>query len=155
VLNHDGLDYSLEFDIAAAQASNANQPFFVDFTGVNCLNCRLMERTALRKPAVHDVLKKLPRAQLYVDTIPGVEDEEASQRILERNHELQRWYGDVAIPAYAIVSPDGKEILSRFRGVDTSGQKFQDFLEEGLSEWRQRSQSVGTAVRTTGLITVR
>ncbi len=150
-LEHDGLQYALEFDVAAAQAADVNKPFFVDFTGVNCLNCRLMERTALKKPAVHDVLKSLPRAQLYVDTIPGVEDADASQRILSRNHELQRWYGDVAIPAYAIVSPDGTQILSRFRGVDTSGQKFQEFLEQGLNEWQQRSrrtQATSTAMTT-------
>ncbi|MEZ6061239.1 MAG: protein-disulfide reductase DsbD family protein [Planctomycetaceae bacterium] len=154
-LEHDGLQYALEFDTAVEQARGANKPIFVDFTGVNCINCRVMERTALRTPKVHEVISDLPRAQLYVDTVPGVEDAARSKQILNRNIDLQKsLFGDVAIPAYAIVSPDGTQILARFTGLDTSGEKFRAFLDEGLNAWRQRSGTSGARATTTGLVSV-
>ncbi|MEO1978969.1 MAG: cytochrome c biogenesis protein CcdA, partial [Fuerstiella sp.] len=42
-VEHDGLQYSLDFDQAVETASSSNQLMFLDFTGVNCMNCRLME----------------------------------------------------------------------------------------------------------------
>lgn len=136
-IEHDGLKYSLDFDSAVTTAAMDNKPMFLDFTGVNCINCRLMEKGVLSKADIHSVLKDLVRVQLYVDQIPGVNREgEDYQRLLDRNHDLQRdWFGDVAIPAYAITTPDGTKILSTFKGLDSTGLEFKKFLAAGLSRW--------------------
>ena len=142
-IEHDGLKYSLDFDAAVASAATDNRPMFLDFTGVNCINCRLMEKGVLSKEDVHSVLKDLVRVQLYVDQIPGVNrEEEDYKRLLDRNHSLQEdWFGDVAIPAYAITTPDGKEILSTFKGLDSTGTEFKKFLAAGLKRWDDRTMS--------------
>ncbi|MCA9083157.1 MAG: thioredoxin family protein [Planctomycetaceae bacterium] len=139
-IEHDGLQYALDFDKAVAEASTSNQPMFLDFTGVNCINCRRMEKGVLSTDAVHDVIKDLVRVQLYVDEVPGVKSNpEEHERLLARNRDLQRnWFGDVGIPAYIIATPDGQEILSVFKGLDTTGEEFQQFLRAGLDRWRQR-----------------
>jgi thiol:disulfide interchange protein DsbD len=148
-VEHNGLKYALDFDAAVQTASSANKPMFLDFTGVNCINCRLMEKGVLSKQSVHSVLEDLVRVQLFVDKVPGVSgNAEEHERILNRNHDLQdNWLEDVAIPAYVIATPDGKEILAAFKGVDTSGKQFQEFLASGLSKWnRIAAADAATAV---------
>ena len=136
-VEHDGLKYSLDFDAAVKTASTENKPLFLDFTGVNCINCRRME-DVLAQDRFHQTLEGLVRAQLYVDLIPGLnEGSEDHDRILSRNHSLQEdWFADVTIPAYVIATPDGKEILATFKGLDTSGKQFQEFLNFGLDRWK-------------------
>ncbi|MCP4783085.1 MAG: hypothetical protein GY903_25210 [Fuerstiella sp.] len=142
-VEHDGLQYSLDFDQAVETASSSNQLMFLDFTGVNCMNCRLMEKGVMASAPVHSVIKDLVRVQLYVDEVPGVKTKpEEHERLLTRNHGLQRnWLGDVAIPAYVIATPDGQDILATFKGLDTDGEEFQQFLQAGLERWRQRQSS--------------
>lgn len=144
-VEHDGLKYSLNFDEAVATATETHTPMFLDFTGVDCQNCRLMEKRVLPKEFVHSAISDLVRVQLYTDKIPGVKaDPELHDKLLARNHELQsRWFGTAAIPAYAIVTPDGKQILSRFVGLDRSGnaEEFKAFLNAGLDKWSGLSNS--------------
>lgn len=146
VSEHNGLEYQLDFDVAVKKASESNKPMFLDFTGVNCINCRRMEHGVLSSASVHDVLDDLVRAQLYVDTVPGVNsDPEEHQRLLNRNIDLQEnWLRDTSLPSYVIATPDGKEILSVFSGLDTTGVEFQKFLETGLQKWQQRVQNAAT-----------
>ena len=146
-IEHDGLKYALDFDAAVEVASDENKPMFLDFTGVQCINCRLMEKGVLSSDSVHSVIKDLVRVQLYVDEVPGVKSEpQEHDRLLSRNHTLQEdWFGDVSIPAYVIATPDGKEMLSTFKGLDTTGQEFQKFLSVGLQKWDERSQQLASA----------
>ncbi|MDG2130822.1 MAG: cytochrome c biogenesis protein CcdA [Fuerstiella sp.] len=142
-VEHDGLQYSLDFDQAVETASSNNQLMFLDFTGVNCINCRRMEKGVLASKPVHSVIKDLVRVQLYVDEVPGVKTKpDEHERLLSRNHGLQEnWFGDVTIPAYVIATPDGQEILATFKGLDTDGDEFQLFLQAGLERWRQHQSS--------------
>lgn len=137
---HNGLKYELDFDAAVEVASGSNKPMFLDFTGVNCINCRKMEKEVLSTDLVHDVLEDLVRVQLYTDIIPGVGAQpEVHDRLLTRNNNLQsEWLKDTGLPAYVIATPDGKEILARFVGYNPSGADFQRFLEEGLKKWKAR-----------------
>lgn len=136
-INHDGLQYSLDFDAASQVAATSNKPMFLDFTGVNCINCRRMEQGVLSRSDVHSVLEDLVRVQLYVDYIPGInKTSDDHERLLERNKTLQsEWFKDVSIPAYVITTPDG-EPLAAFKGLDTTGTEFHKFLEAGLERWK-------------------
>lgn len=138
-INHDGLEYSLDYDAATEVAVTSNKPMFLDFTGVNCINCRLMEQDVLSRSDIHLVLEDLVRVQLYVDHIPGVnKTSDDYNRLLERNKSLQSdWFQDVSIPAYVIATPDG-EVLAMYKGLDKTGQEFPKFLEAGLKRWQSR-----------------
>jgi len=143
-VEHDGLQYALDFDQAVDTASSNNQLMFLDFTGVNCINCRRMEKGVLASAPVHSVIKDLVRVQLYVDIFPGAQSNpEEGERLLTRNRGLQEnWFGDVTIPAYVIATPDGQEILATFKGLDTNGAQFQQFLKAGLQRWDQRQTGI-------------
>lgn len=147
-VEHDGLEYSLDFDAAVKVASKDNKPLFLDFTGVNCMNCRQMERVVLSQNEVHDLIEDMVRVQLYTDTVPGVSKvSDDYDRLLKRNMDLQEtWLKDVAIPIYVIATPDGSEILATFKGNDqTNGELFRKFLSVGKQRWQDRKAAVAAA----------
>jgi len=143
VISHHELDYALEFDRATAAAENEQRPLFIDFTGVSCVNCRKMERSVLVDESVLERLHKLVRAQLFTDTVPGIVDEELAEHLLISNQELQsKLLNSSTLPFYAIVSADGKELLSSFEGLDNSGgENFIKFLDDGLKKWEVKKQT--------------
>lgn len=143
VISHHELDYALEFDRATAAAENEQRPLFIDFTGVNCVNCRKMERSVLVDDSVLERLHQLVRAQLFTDTVPGIVDEELAEHLKISNQELQaKLLNSSTLPFYAIVSADGKELLSSFEGLDDSGgENFLKFLDAGLKKWEANKQT--------------
>jgi len=133
-----GIRYALDVDKAIAYAMAAKQPMLFDFTGVNCLNCRKME-LKMTKPHNRSRLDKFVLVQLYTDTVPGIGNPAEVERLLKRNRELQiDWFNDATLPAYAVVSPDGKTILSAFRdGLELQDGRFAAFMDEGLKKWSE------------------
>ena len=129
-------DFGLDFDVGVADATASQQPLFIDFTGVFCTNCRLMEKRMAR-PAIHKKLERYVGLKLYTDKVPGVSDAAESARLLKRNIELQtKWFGDVTLPSYAVVTPDGKTILSSYFGLEQKDGEFAAFLDEGWKKWQ-------------------
>ena len=49
-----------------------NKPIFIDFTGVNCTNCRANEDRIFPRKEVRDELAKFVCVQLYTDSVPAV-----------------------------------------------------------------------------------
>jgi hypothetical protein len=90
----------------------------------------------IEQPVVSAMLKMV-RAQLYTDEVPGIRDGEIREKLLLLNRELQaELTGSSALPSYAVVSADGKRVLSYFSGLDSSGGKdFLEFLNAGLNRW--------------------
>ena len=138
VVEHHGLAFGLDFERAVRESSRSDRPLFIDFTGVNCPNCRYMERDVLSQPAMLGLFEKMVRAQLYTDVMPGIDDPSERDRLLRFNRTLQeQWFKDSALPGYAVVSSDGKTALSTFIGYDSSGgKKFLEFLNAGMNEWK-------------------
>lgn len=156
VIEHHQVDFALEFERAVSKASRDQQPLFVDFTGVNCVNCRQMERTVLLEQPVVAAMLKMVRAQLYTDEVPGIRDAEMREKLKLLNQELQaELTGSSALPSYAVVSADGKRVLSYFSGLDaTGGKDFLVFLNAGLDRWEsikaddKKSADAGRAADT-------
>jgi thiol:disulfide interchange protein DsbD len=131
----DQLTYLLDFQRGIEVARKQNQPVFLDFTGVNCINCRKMEKR-MAAPAIKGRLARLLRMRLYTDVIPNIGDEPLAKKLLASNNELQsQWFGDTTLPAYAVVAPDGKTILSRYSGLEQREGEFVEFLDAGLRGW--------------------
>ena len=149
VVQH-GLAYTLEFRDAVVIAEERNQPIFIDFTGVNCANCRTMETSVLNKPDVLNILSELPRAQLFLDQMPTVADKAEQDRLLDFNQKLSSAItGGMAMPSYVLLSPDGKSVLAQVSGVQ-SHERFHEFLTDALqrfdaAETARAEQSAATA----------
>lgn len=132
---HHGVFYSLDVDKAISYAKGLNRPLFFDFTGMNCPNCRLMERK-MAHPKIRSRLDKFVTVQLYADAVPLISERAEARRLIKRNIELQtQWFNDVTLPSYAVVTPDGKTILSSFFGNEQIDGTFAAFLDAGLKKW--------------------
>ncbi len=143
-LTHSGLRFILDVDKAVAHATKLNRPLLYDFTGVNCINCRLME-IKMAEPHIHARLEKLVLVQLYTDKVPTISDRAEVKRLKKRNIDLQiKLFGNVTMPAYAVMTPDGKTILSTYFGAERNDGEFAAFLDEGWKKW-EGTQSKLTA----------
>lgn len=133
-VDHHGLKFTLDYQKAIEIAKTQNKPLFFDFTGVNCPNCRLME-AQMAQPENHALLENFVRVQLYTDAVPGVRKGTEEKRLLEINRAYQsNVFGDATLPAYLIVTPDGKP-LENFKGFDADRDRFTAFLDKGLQRW--------------------
>ncbi len=69
------LSWYPSYEDAWKQAVETDKLLFIDFTGVNCQNCRLNENNVFRRPEIKKELAKYVRVQLYNDFVqspPGL-----------------------------------------------------------------------------------
>lgn len=110
------------YEEALAKAKESNRPVFIDFTGVNCVNCRLMEKKVFPAPDVQNEFSRMVTVQLYTDR-PTPEDQ-ANQKL------QQKLANSVALPTYVVLKPDGT-FIAKYEGLAPSIQEFVDFLKQG------------------------
>ncbi len=133
----DFLDYQEAWQRAVAE----NKELFIDFTGVNCTNCRANEKNVFNQSTVRQQMEKYVVVRLYTDSVPkkGLSAGEASREAV-RNLALQRQtFGDISLPMYVILRPDrarpeadGKlqgAVLGRYKGLITDVPEFMKFLQ--------------------------
>ena len=108
------------YEEAVARAKAEGKPIFIDFTGVTCTNCRLMEDQVFKKPEVAEALKEFVTVQLYTD-----KETEESKRY--QKMQLDR-FKQVTLPLYIVQSPDEKP-LGEY-SFNTSVPAFIDFLKK-------------------------
>src|SRR5262249_33263239 len=87
-LKHGELKYALDFERALEFAISENKPLFLDFTGVNCVNCRKMEKGPMSQPPIEERLSRFVRIQLFTDAVP-IFDRTEAERLREFNVRLQ------------------------------------------------------------------
>jgi thiol:disulfide interchange protein len=123
-----GLEWGRDFAKAWKEAIDSNKDIFIDFTGVNCTNCRANEKNVFVLPEVRKELEKYVRVQLYTDSVPDPKlDRIQAVAQADRNRELlAATFADVSNPLYAIVKPQKGEQpfvtdangTSRFNGAN-------------------------------------
>ena len=119
-----------DYEAALVEAKATGKPVFIDFTGYACTNCRWMEANIFPEKEVHALLKQFVRVQLYTD---------GREEVHKRNRDLQEAnFGTVALPLYAIMLPDGKEI-AHFPGMTRDVDIFVRFLKQGIGTPLQAS----------------
>jgi thiol:disulfide interchange protein len=117
------LSWESDYDTALASARQTGKPIFLDFTGYACTNCRWMEANVFTEPEMRDLLSRYVRVRLYTD---------GQGEIYDRNRAFQQSrFGTVALPFYAVVSPDDK-VIAEFAGLTRDRSLFQRFLEQPL-----------------------
>lgn len=139
-----GLDGYFDLKQALRCAKAQNKPVFVDFTGHNCGNCRLMEASVW---ADDQVLRRLRDnfivVALYVDDkteLPQTDwytstrDKRLKKSLGEQNldYSITR-FGVNAQPYYVLLSPDGV-LLNQPVTYEPDIAKFIGFLDAGLRQ---------------------
>lgn len=126
-------DWYLDYDDAWKDATENNKLIFIDFTGINCTNCRYNERSVFTQRQVKNELDKFVKVQLYTDTVPNPKLEVAGQA--ERNTTWRKkLVNDTTNPYYVILDPardkaleDGLpkgKIVGKANGTIKAGEQF-------------------------------
>ena len=140
-------DYQEALDIAR----RVRKPLMIDFTGINCINCRKMEAEVWSDPEVMRRLKEdFVIVSLYVDVhdieLPEKEryDSEAlGKRVAtlgDRNTDLQvTRYNANSQPYYFFLDAEEKRLIPEGYGYDPDVDKFIRLLDEAKSRYAQAS----------------
>lgn len=129
-----GVLWGMSLEQARERAAEANRPVLIDFTGVNCANCRLMERRVIPRPEIVKLLKQFVTVQLYTDFVPigsitANQREELARKNQDRQFDMT---AEQTNPFYVILSPEG-EVLASIGGYNEPWV-FQDFLTKALEK---------------------
>ena len=138
---------SHDYEEGMAMAKAKGLPVMIDFTGFGCVNCRKMEAAVWTDPQVASVLnEKYVLISLYVDdktplAEPVVVNENGQQHTLrtvgDKWSYLQRVkFGANTQPFYVLIDNDGNP-LNGSRSYDEDIQKYLDFLQKGLDNYKK------------------
>ncbi|MFM7132562.1 MAG: thioredoxin family protein [bacterium] len=130
-----GVVWGMSLEKAKAEAKAAGKPILIDFTGVNCANCRLMEQRVLPRPEVVDQLKKFVTVQIYTDFVPiaSITSDQRAE-LGQANQELLIEIAQEATnPIYVVMNPDGT-VLERIGGYNEPAV-FVDFLTRAMARF--------------------
>ena len=97
-----------DYDGALEKARLEGKPLFIDFTGVYCANCRVMERRIFTLDSVKKQFDKMVLARLYVDKKDSLSAVFAQMQFEKFKMATQ--------PYYAILEPNSEESV-----IDTGG----------------------------------
>ena len=120
-----------QYEEALAKAKLEGKPLFIDFTGVYCANCRVMERRVFPTASVKEEFDKMVLVRLYVDKKDSLSRAYA-QLQFER-------YQQATQPYYVVLDPADEYTLADTGGYVPNG--FADFLFEGNSAYDLRKRN--------------
>jgi thiol:disulfide interchange protein len=112
-----------DYDAAVARAKQEDKLLLVNFTGITCVNCRLMEENVFPSEEVAPLLERY-----YVEARLHTDGAVNHERILELQAELTQ---SVANPYYVLQDPDTAAVLGKQEGY-AGPDAFRRFLEGGL-----------------------
>ncbi|MGL6021683.1 MAG: thioredoxin family protein, partial [Chitinophagaceae bacterium] len=149
VVKKFGLITYFDYQEALLVAKQENRPVMIDFTGVNCVNCRAMEAKVWSNPEVMELLKdSFIIASLFVDIhnidIPIIEQytNKNGKKIItlgEYNTDLQiKAFRANVQPYYFFVNNDGEKILSEGYGYNDNVQQFLQHLRKVLEIYHKK-----------------
>lgn len=141
------------FDLKEAQevANKLHKPLMLDFTGINCVNCRKMEAEVWSDPRVMKILKEdFVIASLFVDVhsvnIPDHEQYRSAtqnkqiETLGELNTDIQvSKFGANAQPFYFFLDNKGERLLPEGYGYDPNIEKFIALLDKAKLLYKERN----------------
>jgi thiol:disulfide interchange protein DsbD len=143
-----GLVTYFDYDEAVAAAKKANKPLMLDFTGINCVNCRKMESQVWSSPEVAKRLKEnFVVASLYCDMnrieLPANEQyfsKDLNQQVVtlgNKNADLQASkFGSNSQPFYFYVDADGTVLADKGYSYDPDISKFVQHLDAVVAKYK-------------------
>ena len=129
-----GVTWRLSYEAAIRRAKAEKKPILIDFTGVNCANCRLMEKHVLPRPEVVKRLGEFITVQLYTDFVPIPSlTREQRQGLAEKNIELEdKLAKETTQPFYVALSPEGNLLSAKGGYIEPA--VFLGFLDMALEK---------------------
>lgn len=147
-----GMVTYFDYDEALAIARKVKKPLMLDFTGINCVNCRKMEGQVWSDPEVMKRLKEdFVIVSLYVDvqSIDLQENENYYSKALrknigtlgDKNADMQvTKFGANSQPYYFFIDANEKRLIEDGYGYDPNIKDFIDLLEQAKEEYKKRNQ---------------
>ena len=142
-----GLEGFFDLKEAEAYAAKVGKPLFIDFTGHGCVNCREMEARVWSDPQVLDILRNdYVIVALYSDDKKVLPESEwvttDAGKVLKglgkiNSYYALKTYGVNAQPYYVLQGADGRPLVAP-RGYDLSVEGFVEFLQSGLTAYKQQ-----------------
>lgn len=142
-----------DYESAMKYAKLVNKPLFVDFTGLACVNCRLMESKVWVTPEVFPMLRdSVVIVSLYVDSrveLPASQQKEVDWLGKKRTLETvgSKWaylqstrYKSNAQPQYVLLNFDESVASNGTMGTETDQNKFGGWLQDGLANFRKKGK---------------
>ena len=117
--------YVDQYDEALLSAKEQGKPLFIDFTGVYCANCRVMERRVFPTKPVKEQLDRMVLTRLYVDK------KDSLSKVYARL-QFER-YQQATQPYYVVLDPSNEKTLAEIGGYVPNG--FADFLKKGIDNY--------------------
>ena len=114
-----------DYDGALEKAKKEGKPLFIDFTGVYCANCRVMERRVFTLDNIKDEFDKMVLARLYVD-------KKDSLSAVFAQMQFER-YKTATQPHYVILDPYNESTIADTGGYIPNG--FEYFLSKGIEKF--------------------
>ena len=121
--------YVDDYDSALEEAKKLGKPLFIDFTGIYCANCRVMERRIFPLENIKNHFDNMVLTRLYVDKKDSLSSVYAQMQF-ER-------YKTATQPYYVVLDPSNESTL-----VDTGGyipNGFDKFLSRGLEKFNSKN----------------
>ncbi|MES2329291.1 MAG: cytochrome c biogenesis protein CcdA [Bacteroidota bacterium] len=150
VVRSNGLVTYFDYAQALRISKKLNKPLMLDFTGINCVNCRKMENEVWSAPEVISRLKdNFVIASLYVDAfnIDLQESEQYFSKSLQKkietlgdkNTDLQvSNFNANAQPFYFFINSEGEKLASDGYGYDPNVSKFIELLDKVKKEYNSK-----------------
>lgn len=149
VVKKFGLITYFDYNESLEISKQVNRPVMIDFTGVNCVNCRAMEAKVWSNPEVMRILKdSFVIASLFIDVhhidIPVSEQYTNSdgRKIItlgEFNTDFQiKEFNANVQPYYFFVNGDGKRLLEDGYGYNDNVNKFINHLRKVLAIYHKK-----------------
>ncbi len=148
-----GMVTYFDYDEALNVARKLKKPLMLDFTGINCVNCRAMEGSVWSDPQVMKRLKEdFVIASLYVDVHKNVDLQPGEQYFSkalnkqitdlgDKNADLQvSVYNANTQPYYFFLDADEKRLAPEGYGYDPDVAKFLKLLDDVIAEYNKTKQ---------------
>jgi thiol:disulfide interchange protein len=150
VVTKYGMVTYYDYNEALEVARKLRKPLMLDFTGINCVNCRKMEGQVWSDPKVMQRLKEeFVIASLYVDVhnldIPESEQyyskalDKQVETLGDKNTDMQvSMFGANTQPYYFFLDGEEKRLAQEGYGYDPSIEKFITLLDKVKEEYKKR-----------------
>lgn len=148
VVKKFGLITYFDYNEALEASKKTGKPVMLDFTGINCVNCRKMETQVWSKPEVMQRLKNdfiiaslycdydkelLPKEERYHSAVLDAEVETVG----DRNEDIQATkFGSNSQPFYFFVDENGNKLAADGYGYDPDVQKFVQHLDNVKAKFK-------------------